>query len=466
MAYTKLKIEELTKAYASGSLSPQKVRKEYQQKVVHLDEKYGLFITLFPHKESDRVFIPAAAADNLCLEGGRTTCASRLMAGYDSPFSAYALEKAMAAGFSIQGKTNLDEFGIGADTGASPFKTTINPWQNEHRAGSGAAAAVAAGAVMAAFASDARGELRQAASYTGIVGIKPTYGRVSRRGLVDYASSLDQIGVMARCVQDAACALAVISGPDKKDPTSLDKPVDFYPLAKKPAGSLKLACPREWREVQGLESSAEKAFAKTLSDLAKEEIEIKEVSLPALKTAALVATIIGAVEAFSNLANFDGIRFGERTPGEHLQDMYIQTRTAGFGPRVKEFLTLGALLSSGNRYQDYFLWAQKCRRTLQAEIQTVLAETPFLILPALPFALPPLSREEPGLKSNGYIYTSLANLAGLPAICLPAGIHEGLPIGLQLMGGPFQESALLNAAIKVETIIDFPGLALGAQEGK
>jgi aspartyl-tRNA(Asn)/glutamyl-tRNA(Gln) amidotransferase subunit A len=465
MVFASLKIRELKKAYQTNSLTPQEVRKDYAHKAARLDEQYGLFITLLKGRESDREFIPAAAADNLCLEGDRTTCASSLLTGYNSPFSAYALEKAMAAGFGILGKTNLDEFGIGVGKGASPFKTTHNPWKAGYYAGSGAAAALAAGAVMTAFASDARGELRQSASYAGVVGMKPTYGRVSRRGLVDYASSLDQVGVITRCVEDAAFALSAISGHDLKDPTSLNKPVDFYPLPKASTPT-KLACPREWRSAEGLEASVVKSFEETLRKLAKAGVEIQEVSVPALKQSSLVAMIIAAVEAFSNLANFDGIRFGERTPGEHLQDMYIKTRTAGFGQRVKEMLTLGALVSSGKNYQDHFLWAQKYRRVIKEQLEAVLEETPFLILPTLPFAPPALSRQEPGLEYRGDTYTSLANLAGLPAISLPAGIHEGLPIGLQLVGRPFEEGALLNAAANVETIISFPGFNPEGEEGK
>ncbi len=465
MAFAKLKIRELKKGYQNNSLSPQEVRKYYHQRAASLDEQYGLFITLLKGKAADREFIPAAAADNLCLEGDRTTCASSLLTGYNSPFTAYALEKAMAAGFGILGKTNLDEFGIGTGTGISPVKTTGSPWKAGYYAGSGAAAALAAGAVMTSFASDARGELCQSASYAGVVGIKPTYGRVSRRGLVDYASSLEQIGVITRCVEDAAFALAAISGYDIKDPTSLDEPVDFYPLPKS-STPMELACPREWRSAEGLEAPVVKSFEETLRKLAKEGVEIKEISLPDMRISSLVSLIIASVEAFSNLANFDGVRFGERTPGEHLQDMYIKTRSTGFGQWVKEFLTLGALVSSGKNYQDYFLWAQKCRRVIKEQMQTTLEETPFLILPTLPFSPPPLSQRESGLEYKGDTYTSLANLAGLPAISLPAGIHEGLPIGLQLMGRPFEEDALLTAAANVENIIAFPGLPLDGEEGK
>ncbi len=465
MAFEKLKIRELKKAYAHNSLTPREVRDECYTKITGLDEEYGLFITLLPGKESDREFIPAAAADNLCLEGSRTTCASKLMAEYISPFSAYALERAIAQGFGIVGKSNLDEFGIGDSTGISPFKTTVNPWRAGYQAGSGAAAAVASGAVMAAFASDARGGLRQAASYSGVVGIKPTYGRVSRRGLVDYASSLDQVGVITRCVEDAAYCLAAVSGRDLKDPTSVNEPVNFYPLTNDTPNPVILACPREWREAPGLQEPVLGIFEKTLAALAGRGIEIREVSLPDMQAASPVATLIGSVEAFSNLSNYDGIRFGKRIPGEHLQDMYIQTRTAGFGPRVKEFLAFGALVSSGENYQDYFVWAQKCRRLLQDRLQAVLQANPLIILPTLPCTPPPLSREEQEFGSPGDVYTSLANLAGLPAITLPAATHEGLPVGLQLIGRPFQEGPLLSAAALLEEIISFPGLALGLQEG-
>ncbi len=465
MALEKMKIQSLKKAYEGSYFSPHEVRDEGYEKGAGLDEAYGLFLTWLPKKDSDRHIIPAAAADNLCLEGERTTCASRIMENYHSPFSAFALEKAAVAGFEVVAKSNLDEFGIGDSTGVSPFKTTVNPWKEGHQGGSGAAAAVASGAVMAAFASDASGGLRQEASYSGVVGVKPTYGRVSRRGLIDYASSLDQVGVLGRCVEDAAYALAAISGHDPKDPTSIDRPVDFDPPLKQPGGPITMACPREWQEAKGLDAAVAKVFGKTLEHLSSQGIQIEEVSLPALKWSSPVTALIASVEAFSTLANFDGIRFGERTRGEHLQDMYVQTRTRGFGPRVKEFLTYGALVSSGKNYQDYFLWAQKCRRFIRDQVLALLENSFFIILPTVPFAPPPLEEKSPGPEPKGHIFTSPANLAGLPAVSLPAGIHDALPVGLQLIGRPFGEGPLLQAAALLEDIISFPGLALGEQEG-
>ncbi len=460
MAYEKLKIQELLKAYDSDALTPGEVREEYCRQAAALDEKYNLFISLPEGKKSSRHFIPAAAADNLCLEGNRTTCGCRLMENYQSPFSAFTLEKAAAIGFEILGKTNLDELGIGDSAGVSCFKTTLNPRAAGFRAGSGAAAAVAAGAVKAAFASDATGGLRQSASCTGVVGIKPTYGRVSRRGLIEFAPSLDQIGVIAGNVEDAAFSLAAISGFDIKDPTSSEEPVDFYPLAAQVGGEpLKLVCPGQWQEAGGADSVVTAFFTGLLAVFARQGITVETVSLPGLKGAALAAALIGSVEAFSTLANFDGIRFGTRTPGKHLQDMYTQTRTAGFGSRVKEYLTLGALVSSGDKYQDYFLWAQRYRRLLKEQLLAVLEDNPVIVLPTLPFIPPPLDREETGLVVAADAYTAPANLAGLPAISLPAGTNKGLPFGVQLIGAPFREGELLRTAARLEEIISSPGLA-------
>ncbi|HHX77730.1 MAG TPA: Asp-tRNA(Asn)/Glu-tRNA(Gln) amidotransferase subunit GatA [Firmicutes bacterium] len=466
MAYEKLKIQELLRAYESNSLTPDEVREEYFRQAADLDKKYNLFITLLEEKKSSRNFIPAAAADNLCLEGGRTTGASRIMENYQSPFSAFALEKAAAVGFAVLGKTNLDEFGIGDSAGISCYKTTLNPRAAGFRAGSGAAAAVAAGAVKAAFASDATGGLRQQASCAGVVGIKPTYGRVSRRGLVEFAPSLDQIGVIAGNVEDAAFSLAAISGYDIKDPTSSEEPVDFYPLTTQDGvEALKLACPGEWQEAGGADPVVAAFFTELLAFFDRQGIKVETVSMPALKGAALAATLIGSVEAFSTLSNYDGVRFGSRTPGKHLHDMYIQTRTAGFGSRVKEYLTLGALVSSEDKYEDYFLWAQRYRRWLKNQFLAVLKDNPIIVLPTLPFAPPPLDWEDTGLVAAAAAYTAPANLVGLPALSLPAGLSdEGLPLGIQLIGAPFREGELLRAAARLEAILPSPGLHRSSEE--
>jgi aspartyl-tRNA(Asn)/glutamyl-tRNA(Gln) amidotransferase subunit A len=439
MAGGNLTVKELFALYNDGSLSREELEEKCPELSAKTDTKYHAFLSRT--KEVNPAGVPAypcVAADNICAEGPATTCGSAMLGGYRSPFTATALEKAFAAGFCLLGKTNLDEFGIGDCTGRSFLKTSLNPGALGHLAGSGAAAVVAAGGAVAGFGSDARGGLRQSASFCGLVGLKPTYGRVSRYGLIDYASSLDQIGVMAGSVEEIALALRAISGFDSKDPTSRQTPPD---PDFSPAGA-RIAVLNGWDQVQGLTEGVKTVFNKTVARLP----HVEEVPFPYLPLVTVTAAIIGAAEAFSNLANFDGVRFGQRAEGGHLQDMYVKTRTAYLGERVKEFLTFGAFVSSGKNHRDCFLWARKNRGAIYRSLMSLLSEYDFILLPTVPFPAPALYYSGNGVDNAADVYTAPANLAGLPAVTVPAGLAGELPVGVQLTGRPFAEAALLKMA--------------------
>jgi aspartyl-tRNA(Asn)/glutamyl-tRNA(Gln) amidotransferase subunit A len=438
-------IRELFSMYNKKDIARHELKESCTDILQNIDSEFNAFISFTEDFcIEDGPAFPCVVADNICVENLKTTCGSEILEGYKSPFTAFALEKAFSQGFTLLGKTNLDEFGIGDCTGESFYKTTLNPCSTDHLAGSGAAAAVAAGAAATGFASDARGGLRQAASFCGLVGLKPTYGLVSRRGLIDYASSLDQIGVLAANANDAALGLSGISGFDGKDPTSQEIPMDEAIDIKK----IRIATLQGWDKVDGLTGEVKEVFENTLSTFSAADIDTFEVPFPYLPLSAITSSVIGAVEAFSNLANFDGIRFGKRVDGDHLQDMYIKTRSSCFGKRVREYITYGALMSSGKNYREYFLWAQKNRRAIYNSLTGLLKEYDFIILPTLPFTAPLLSEKDSLTELNNAadVYTSLANLAGLPAVTVPAGVSGNMPVGVQLLGRPFSEEALLKMA--------------------
>ncbi len=442
-------LKELFVSYNAKKISRQELNSSCVKILAKIDTNYHAFISYAEDIDlGERPLYPSVVADNICLEGLKTTAGSEILEDYQSPFTAFALEKAYGNGFRFLGKTNVDEFGIGDYTGTSYYKTTLNPFSENYLAGSGAAAAVAVGGATAGFASDARGGLRQAASFCGLVGLKPTYGRVSRRGLIEYASSLDHIGVLAQTVSDAAFSFKCISGVDPKDPTSQEGPI------RSDSGDLKgkIACLQGWDKVEGLTDAVREVFEGSMRHLKDVAGEVKEYPFPYLPLATRTVSLIGAVEAFSNLANFDGIRFGKRAKGDHLQDMYMQTRTAYLGERTKAYLTFGALMSSGKNYQDYFLWAQKNRRVIFDTLMRLFLEVDFILLPCVPHQAPVLTDldDKDNLENPADVYTSLANLAGIPAITVPVGLHKGLPVGIQLMGRPFSEAALLKMAKALE----------------
>lgn len=380
-----------------------------------------------------------ALADNICTATLKTTCASRMLEAYQPTFGSTAGQKLEDKGALLVGKTNMDEFGMGTWGQGSHFGAGKNPWNEKHTAGSGAAAAVAVGAVTLALAADRLGEVRQAAAYCGVIGLKPTYGRISRSGLIDCAPSLEQLGIIAKDSTSLAAALETVSGHDPKDATSFKAEVPPYVnLLQEKLNVVKVAVPEDW-----------KAFT-DMAGLNKKIFQVKTVPLQYFKHALVTASIIAAVEAFSNMSNYDGVRFGLRGDGKHLQEMYRLTRTEGFSSFVKEFLTFGALISSGKYYKDYFLRAQKMRTIIKKELEDCLQQYDLLLIPAVPFSAPSLENGATGsnLPDPAAYYTAAANLSGLPAITCPIPGHkpaDSLPnAGLQFIAKIWDEALLLK----------------------
>lgn len=397
--------------------------------------------------------LPIALKDNMCVTGIKTTCASRILENFVPPYDAGVVEKLKAADAVLVGKTNLDEFAMGSSTENSAFQVTRNPWNLEHTVGGssgGSAAAVAARMVSLSLGSDTGGSIRQPAGFCGVVGMKPTYGRVSRYGLVAYASSLDQIGPFATDVASAALLLEVISGHDGRDSTSVDRSVPEYSqTVEQPLTGLRVGIARE-HFVEGLDREVEAAIKQSLDVYRSLGAEIVELSLPHSKYAIATYYLIAASEASSNLARFDGVHYGHRAAKfDNLIDMYSASRGEGFGAEVKRRIMLGTYALSAGYYDAYYLKALKVRRLIRRDFDAAFERCDVL---ASPIASTPAFRlgelvNDPLAMYLSDIYTISANLAGIPGLSLPCGLNStGLPIGLQLLTAPFEEEKLLRAA--------------------
>lgn len=414
---------------------------------------------------------PIAIKDNICTAAGRTTCASRMLAYYRSPFAAHVVERLEAAGAIIVGKTNLDEFAMGSSTEHSAFGATRNPWNAVCVPGGssgGSAAAVAARMIPAALGSDTGGSIRQPAAFCGVTGLKPTYGRVSRYGLVAFGSSLDQIGPMAADARGAAAILRAIAGRDPCDSTSVDEPVpDYVAELDKPLAPKRIGIPREYFGA-GLDGEVRAAIEEAIATLERLGAQRVEVSLPHTDDSLPVYYLISSAEASSNLARFDGVHYGHRTadPADYI-DVYSGSREEGFGAEVKRRIMLGTYALSSGYYDAYYLKALKVRTLIRDEFLRAFEACDLLACPTSPF--PPFRlgerTEDPLSMYLADVYTFGANLAGVPAISLPCGFTtSGLPIGLQLMGPHFSESRLLRAAHAYQRETDWhtrapPGMA-------
>ena len=403
---------------------------------------------------SDLDGIPIAIKDNMVLAGSETTCASRILEGYVSPFTGTAVERLQAAGTVIIGHTNMDEFAMGSSTEYSVSGPTRNPWNLACTPGGssgGSAAAVAAGIVPAALGSDTGGSIRQPASFCGVVGLKPTYGRVSRWGLVAYASSLDQIGVFSRTARDAARLLEVIAGHDERDSTSVPEPVPSYAEALDgDVSGLVVGIPREYFEAEeGIEPRVLAAVREGVAELERAGAKVREVSLPHTRYAVATYYLIATAEASSNLARFDGVRYGHRTrESGDLGDMYRRTRSEGFGAEVKRRIVLGTYVLSAGYYDAYYRKAQQVRTLLRRDFERAFEGCDVLATPTAPEVAFEIGErtDDPLRMYLSDIFTVSANLAGIPAISIPCGQVRGLPAGLQLLAAPLQESTLLRVA--------------------
>jgi aspartyl-tRNA(Asn)/glutamyl-tRNA(Gln) amidotransferase subunit A len=394
---------------------------------------------------------PIAVKDNICTSDSQTSCASNILGKFKPQYNATVVDKLIAGGAVIVGKTNMDEFAMGSSNENSAFGCVKNPWNTEYVPGGssgGSAAAVAAGIVPAALGSDTGGSIRQPASLCGIFGIKPTYGRVSRYGLVAFGSSLDQIGVFGKTAKNVAEVLQVISGRDPLDATSADVEVpDYVAELDKDIKGKRIGIPRELFG-EGLDAEVRETVETSIENYRKLGAEIVDVELPHAKYGIAVYYIIATAEASSNLARFDGVRFGFRAENAHeLRAMYKKTREEGFGPEVKRRIMLGTYVLSSGYYEAYYSKAQKVRTLLRQDYNTAFAKCDAILMPTSPttaFKIGEKSDDPLAMYLND-IYTVSANLAGVPGISVPCGVsREGLPIGLQLIGDNWSESQLLN----------------------
>lgn len=402
-----------------------------------------------------------AVKDNICTTFSQTSCGSRILGDYRPQYNATAIEKLLGAGAVVVGKTNMDEFAMGSSNENSAFGAVKNPWDLERVPGGssgGSAVAVASGVVRASLGSETGGSVRQPASFCGIAGLKPTYGRISRFGLVAFASSLDQIGIFGQTSKDIARVLGVIAGRDKNDATTADVEVpDYAAELSKDISGKKIGVPRHLFG-EGLDDEVRQSVETAIDNYRSLGAEIVDVELPNSKYSIAVYYIICTAEASSNLARFDGVRYGFRAEDAHeLREMYMKTREEGFGAEVKRRIMLGTYVLSSGYYDAYYAKAQKVRRMLKQEFLDAFTKCDAIITPTSPtvaFRLGEKS-DDPLAMYLSDIYTASANLTGVPGISIPCGLSkENLPIGLQLVGNHWSEATLLNLAHHYET--EFP----------
>ena len=397
--------------------------------------------------------IPIAIKDNMVQSGEPASCASRILEGFVSPYTSTAVEKLEGSGAIVIGRTNMDEFAMGSSTEHSSVGPAHNPWNLERTPGGssgGSAAAVAAGIVPAALGSDTGGSIRQPAALCGVVGLKPTYGRVSRWGLVAFASSLDQIGVFGRTAVDCAWLLEVIAGHDPRDSTSIPQPVPRYSegLDGDLAG-LRLGIPREYFAEEGADPRVLEAVRAAVADLELAGVKTVEVDLPHTRYATATYYLIANAEASSNLARFDGVRYGHRArDADGLTEMYCRSRSEGFGAEVKRRIILGTYVLSAGYYDAYYRKAQQVRTLLRRDFERAFEVCDALVTPTTPEVAFPLGQKtgDPLSMYLSDIYTVSANLAGIPGLSIPCGQVDQLPVGLQLLGPALDEMTLLRIA--------------------
>ncbi|GIW79864.1 MAG: glutamyl-tRNA(Gln) amidotransferase subunit A [Gemmatales bacterium] len=397
--------------------------------------------------------LPVAVKDNICVGGEQTTCASRILEGFVPPYDAGVITRLKDAGAVLFGKTNMDEFAMGSSTENSAYFKTVNPWDRRCIPGGssgGSAAAVASGQVPLALGTDTGGSIRQPASHCGVVGMKPTYGRVSRYGLVAFASSLDQIGPIARNVRDCALLLQVLAGHDERDSTSIDRPAeDFCDRLEEPFESLTIGVPREYF-AEGLDAEVEQAIREAIAVFKDQGAQVKDLSLPHSPYGVAVYYLVATAEASSNLARYDGVHYGRRAEQyEDLIDMVCQSRGQGFGAEVKRRIMLGTYALSAGYRDAYYLKAMQVRRRIRDDFCRAFSECDVIVGPVAPTPAFLIGEkvDDPLAMYLSDIYTNPANLAGIPALSLPCGFTTaGLPIGLHLQAAPFAEETLLRVA--------------------
>lgn len=401
--------------------------------------------------------VPVAVKDNLCTEGMPTTCSSKILHNFIPSYTATAVENLMRAGAVVIGKTNMDEFAMGSTTETSYYGVTKNPWNPQHVSGGssgGSSAAVAAGECFYALGSDTGGSIRQPSSFCGVTGMKPTYGTISRYGLIAYGSSLDQIGPVAKDVADCAAILEVLAVHDPKDSTSVKREdTDFTSALTGDVKGMKVGIPRDYLG-EGLDSQVKEAVLKAARSLESQGAQVEEFDLSLVEYAIPAYYVIASAEASSNLSRFDGIKYGYRTEDyEGLHNMYKKTRSEGFGEEVKRRIMLGSFVLSSGYYDAYYLKALRTKALIKQAFDKAFEKYDVILGPTAPSTAPKLgeSLEDPLKMYLGDIYTVSVNLAGLPAMSVPYGIDsQGLPIGVQLIGDSFQEKKIFRAGYGLE----------------
>ena len=468
-----LTVHELIEKLDKKEITPEEITKSYIDRINEKEKDVKAFVTLTDKealeksKKIDRstskfAGIPIGIKDNICTKGIKTTCSSKMLENFVSPYDATVMDKINAENMISLGKLNMDEFAMGASTEYSYFGTTKNPWNLKTVPGGssgGSAAAVAANMVPWALGSDTGGSVRQPAALCGVVGLKPTYGLVSRYGLVAFASSLDQIGPITKDVEDCANLLNVIAGHDEKDSTSANTPKkDYTKNLKDGVKGLKIGVPKEFFG-EGINEEVRQNLQKTIEMYKQMGAEVEECTLDIADEALAVYYIIACAEASSNLGRFDGIRYGYRTPNfENLNDIFVNSRSEGFGAEVKRRIILGTYVLSSGYYDAYYKKAQKVRTFIKQEFERLFKVYDVLITPTSPTVA-----YEIGTRSTNPLEMYLAdlctvsvNIAGLPGISIPCGVDKkGLPIGMQIIGKSFDEETILKAAYAAEQKLEF-----------
>ena len=472
-----LTIHEANERLTAGELTAVELTERVIDRIVTVDNDVKAYLTLTPEEalaqaraaderrsageEGPLLGVPLAIKDVLCTEGIPTTCGSRILEDFIPPYDATVVARLKAAGAVLLGKTNTDEFAMGSSTENSAYFTTHNPWDLSRVPGGssgGSAAAVAADECLGALGTDTGGSVRQPAGLCGVVGLKPTYGRVSRYGLIAYASSLDQVGVLTKDVTDAAILLGVIAGYDYRDSTSMAVPVpDYATSLTSELSGLRVGVPKEYF-IEGMQPAVEAAVRAAVDTLAELGADVRDISLPHTDYALPVYYLIAPAEASANLARYDGVRYGLRASAGSLDDMYKTTRGQGFGPEVKRRIMLGTYALSAGYYDAYYLKAQKVRTLVKADFDAAYEQVDVIVAPTSPTTAFRIGEkvDNPLQMYLSDVFTLSMNLAGTCGLSLPCGFDAGgLPIGLQVMGPAFGEEQVLRAAYAYEQATDW-----------
>jgi len=458
---------ELARKIRDEKLASADIFQSFSKRVLEYDKNINSFVECYDKPiyetkagSSELCGVPIAIKNNICIEGREINCCSNILKGHVSAYDATVIKKIKSAGLNILGTTNMDEFAFGSSTETSAYGITCNPWDITRVPGGssgGSAAAVAARLVPFALGSDTGGSIRQPASFCGVVGFKPSYGRVSRFGLVAFGSSLDQIGTLTRDFSDCADLLNIISGPDGFDATLSDVKVpDFRQYLRKDFSGLTAGVPIEFFE-EGINPQVKNAVEEAINLLKDNRVRIKPISLPHTKYSIATYYIIASSEASSNLQRFDGIRYGLRVASNNLDDIYKKTRQAGFGDEAKRRIFLGTYSLSSGYYDAYYMRALKVRRLIQEDFKNVFDDVDVIITPTSPTtAFKVGEKSDPLSMYLSDIYTISTNLAGLPAVSLPCGFDDqGLPIGMQFIGKSFHEGDIIRLGYSYQNLTEY-----------